>query len=92
MRTRARPRTVISSGSPGPGADERDAHDSAFVDALAEVVAALLVGVQVLLHPRPHAAQLARELLVLEADLRGEAVAQPLRERGRRARGRDGDA
>ena len=32
-----------------------------------------------------------RELLVLEADLRGEAVAQPLRERRRRARRRDGN-
>src|SRR2546423_10184267 len=60
---------------------------------VAEVVAPLVVRRERLLHPGADAAQLACELLVLEADLRGEAVAQPLRERRRRARGgySDGD-
>src|SRR2546423_8338557 len=59
--------------------------------SVAEVVAPLVVRRERLLHPGADAAQLACELLVLEADLRREAVAQPLRERRRRAGGRYGD-
>src|SRR5581483_5329605 len=110
-RTRARPRSVISSGSPGP------APTSATLIAPAPSTPAparpfpappsprrrarpppargstraLGVGVEVLLDPGTDATQLVGELLVLEADLLGEPVAQMLRERGRGAARRDGD-
>jgi len=45
--------------------------------------------VEVPLDPRPDPAKLVGELLVLEVDLRREAVAQPLRECRRRSAGRD---
>src|SRR5690348_18256332 len=60
-------------------------------DRIAEVVAALVVRGVRLLHPRANTAELACELLVLEAHLRRKAVAQPLREGGRRTRRRDRD-
>ena len=75
----------------GPGTDERDAHPSTCVDPLAEEVAALLVRLEVLLRPRTQSTQLDGERLVLLPDLRGETVAKHLRERGRRAAGRDRD-
>src|SRR5581483_1559120 len=62
-----------------------------FLDELAEEVAALLVRPVVRLHPRTQLPQPLRELDVLPADLRAEAVAELLRERRRGAAGGDGE-